>query len=54
MINERQKTLCGGGEDPMILSEFGRSIVAGTIQRMQQVAKRKGMPSWDHEVVGGT
>ena len=35
--------------DPMILSEFGRSIVAGTMQRMQQVvAKQKDMPSWDH------
>ena len=34
-------------EDPMILSEFGRSIVAGTIQRMQQVTKRKGIPR-DH------
>ena len=34
--------------DPMILSEFGRSIVAGTTHRMQQVAKRKGMPCWDH------
>ena len=34
--------------DPMILSEFARSIVAGTMQHIQQVAKRKGMPNWDH------
>ena len=48
----RDKELCVAvmeiSGDPMILSEFGRSIVAGTMQRMQQVAKRKGMPSWDH------
>ena len=48
----RDKELCVAvmeiSGDPMILSEFGRSIVVGTMQSMQRVANREGMPSWDH------
>ena len=32
--------------------EFGRSIVDGTMRRMQQVAKRKGMPICDYYTLG--
>ena len=39
---------CGAHNTP----EFGRSIIAGTMRRMHQVAKRKGMPICDYYVVG--
>ena len=33
-------------------AEFGRSIIARTMRRMYQVAKRKGMPVCDYYTLG--